>query len=248
MREQVTAWLARSLSCAIDDLRLSFEESQAEFLDSSSVGLTVSIRSLGASDKLSLAITTYRGDVIASATTVRVSPLIRREVAVAARRINRGDAISEDAISRDEQWVPPSVVPIGMDAIQGVIARSRIEAGTVLRPEHVDQPIAVKKGEIVTVDCVAGSVVVRAMARAMATAKEGEVIAFQYLESKRTFNARVNGPGRAVLVAVPENRGEDARDGESPQQAIAPAAKSQTKTHPKSESNSKLARTNGDRP
>lgn len=200
MREQVTAWVARSLGIDAADLRLTFDDANADFLDSSSRGQTLMMRSLGASDKLSISVTAYRGDVIATSTTIRVTPLIRREVATAARRISRGDAIASGALAHDVQWLPPSVTPILPEALEGVIARSTIDAGAVIRAEHIEQPVVVKKGEIVTVDCVSGGVVVRAMARAMAQAKDGEVIAFQYLESKRSFNARVNGPGRAVLV------------------------------------------------
>lgn len=200
LRDQVVTWLAHAFACSHDDLRVTFDEAQGEALDASVVGVATSIRSLGSSDKVSLAITTYRGDVITNSLTIRVAPLIRREVAVASRRIARGEPLTSDVLRPDEQWVPPSVVPIDARSLHGVIARSRIDAGTILRPEHVDQPIVIKKGEIVTIDCVSGGIVVRAMARAMAAARDGEIIAFQYLESKRSFNARANGPGRAVIV------------------------------------------------
>ncbi len=146
--------------------------------------------------------------------------------------------MNADTVSRDEQWVAPSVAALDPSAIQGVVARNRIDAGTILRPEHVEQPVVMKKGEIVTVDCVSGSVVVRAMARAMSPAKDGEVIAFQYLDSKRSFNARVNGPGRAVLVAATDPLVAEAPVDGAPQQAILP--------NPRSHSKSKLASAQGD--
>ena len=212
LRDQVVTWLAHAFACSADDLRVTFDDAQGEALDASVVGVTTSIRSLGMSDRLSLAITTYRGDVITNTLTLRVAPLIRREVAVASRRIARGEPLTSDVLRTDEQWVPPSVVPIDARSLHGVIARSRIDAGTIIRPEHVDQPIVIKKGEIVTIDCVSGGVVVRAMARAMAAAREGEIIAFQYLESKRSFNARANGPGRAVVVVGGEPEAEGGGD------------------------------------
>lgn len=212
IRDQVASWLARSFACQAADLRLSFDDAQRDILNASTQGLTVSIRSLGASDKLSLAVTTYRGDLIANTATLRVTPLIRRDVATAARRISRGEAITADALSHDEQWLPPSVAPIQSSDIQGVIARVRIDPGTIIRPEHIDQPLVIKKGEIITVDCLSGGVVVRAMARAMTPGKDGDIIPFQYLESKRPFNARVNGPGRAVLVAATESQFADDSD------------------------------------
>jgi flagella basal body P-ring formation protein FlgA len=200
LRDQVVSWLAHAFACSPEDLRVTFDDAQSEALDASVVGLATSIRSLGSSDKLSLAMTTYRGDVITNSLTIRVAPLIRREVAVASRRIARGEPLTSDVLRTDEQWVPPSVVPIDARSLHGVIARTRIDAGTIIRHEHIDQPIVIKKGEIVTVDCVSGGIVVRAMARAMSAARDGEIIAFQYLESKRSFNARANGPGRAVIV------------------------------------------------
>jgi flagella basal body P-ring formation protein FlgA len=57
----------------------------------------------------------------------------------------------------------------------------------------------VRRGELVTVHCVSGGIVVKAKARARAEARQDEVIELQMDGSKKTFRARIVGPGRAVV-------------------------------------------------
>jgi flagella basal body P-ring formation protein FlgA len=61
--------------------------------------------------------------------------------------------------------------------------------------------VVIRRGEMVSVDCLSGRVVLRATARALSAGVEGQIIEFKVPGADRTFTARVAGPGRAVAMA-----------------------------------------------
>jgi len=71
----------------------------------------------------------------------------------------------------------------------------------VVMAEAVAPTVAVAKGDIVAIRCISGTVVLSTRARAMATGRDGELVQFQALDSKRTFFARMDGKGHATVVA-----------------------------------------------
>jgi flagella basal body P-ring formation protein FlgA len=105
----------------------------------------------------------------------------------------------------DRQWLAPTIQPATAAQAIGAIVRGRVEAGKVVMAKDVEPPIIVKKGDLVSVDCIAGTVVVGTTARAKENGTDGQVIEFQSLQSKKTFQARINGNGRAVMVIPGEN-------------------------------------------
>jgi flagella basal body P-ring formation protein FlgA len=70
----------------------------------------------------------------------------------------------------------------------------------MLTAPDVDRPIAVKRGDIVSVRSVVGTASVRTRARALAAGGEGDVIDLEVLGSRARITARVIGPGRAVIA------------------------------------------------
>jgi flagella basal body P-ring formation protein FlgA len=103
-------------------------------------------------------------------------------------------------VVREQRWLSPSMAAAGEGAI-GQVVRGRIGAGEVVLGRDVEPPMVARRGDVVSVDCLAGGLVVRTTARATENGREGEVITLQALNSKRTFRARMDGPGRAVLLA-----------------------------------------------
>ena len=125
----------------------------------------------------------------------------RRLVAVAAAPKRRGDDLGKDDFTVEQRWVALNAAPAPVDDIAGASACSRLAPGQMIASVDITPPQVVAKGDQVTVHCVSGGVLVTARARAMAPARDGELIEFQSLDGKRRFQARVNGRGRAVMSA-----------------------------------------------
>lgn len=60
-------------------------------------------------------------------------------------------------------------------------------------------PMIIKRGDDVTLCCLAGAVELKSKAKALSSARDGEVVQLQVEGSKKTISARVSGPGYAVM-------------------------------------------------
>lgn len=199
VRSHIPARIAEFLGVGVRDIQLTFEPGDAALLDAPLDSLTLSIQPTGSGDRIPLAVRLYDRDRLVAGGSVRVGVLVRRATFVARNPIVRGTSVTDDLFTREDRWLPPSVEPAGDSAI-GQVARARIGGGEVIARADLESPIIVKRGELVTVDCISGGFMVRSTARATEPGREGQVISFQSLNSKNTFRARMSKPGQAVMV------------------------------------------------
>lgn len=214
VRDAVVAKLAQTLGVAESDLRVSFDAEDADLLDLALAGRLAEVRPVGSSERLPVAVTLYEqgpgGARIAASRTIRAGVLVRRPVAIAAAALRRGEVIGPEDITPDVQWLDPNARPVPAEAAAGAAVRSRLRAGQLIEQGDIEPAVVVRKGEIVSIHCPAGTVVLRTAGRALADGREGEVVEFEPADrparrgERRTFYARMNGPGRAVAVAGTE--------------------------------------------
>jgi flagella basal body P-ring formation protein FlgA len=200
VRDHVRTRIAQACNAEPSDLRLTFEDSDS-LLDTPTAGLTVAVAPAAISDRMPINIRVYRGDFLLAQGVARVTVLIRRDVLVTTAALNRGSSVDMESVTPQEQWLPPSILPATRTQVLGSVARARVEAGRVILARDVEAPVVIQRGDLVSIDCLSGTIVVTTNARSKEPGREGDVIQFQSLNSKKTFSARVNGPGKAVLVA-----------------------------------------------
>lgn len=205
VRARVTALLARVLAASPENLRVRFDPRDDDLLNLSLNGRRVevqpgAIRSAG--ERVPFTIWVYAGNRVAERRTILVEAQMRVAVLVLTAEAARKASIRRSMVRVEERWLPPGGSPLvaSMEALDGAIARTRLPVGTALRQAHLDSPIVVRKNERVMVHCVGQAIVLKAPARALADGAEGDVIAFKLDGAEHTFLARVDGPGRAVVV------------------------------------------------
>lgn len=203
VRKQSASALASMLGVGTADLRLSFDERDAEFLDRPRLGVRIAVQPVSSSGsaRAMLSVRVFDGDRLVESGTVRADVLVRRRVVVVQSALRRKDAVEAGMLAEQEAWLPAGGGrPIGsIDEAAGSLARTRLDAGTILLAEHLEPPIVVRRNELVTVHAVRGSFEVKTRARARCDARRGEVIDFRPEGSKTWFAARVAGPGVAVV-------------------------------------------------
>lgn len=210
VRSAVAMRIAQILRADPADLRLSFAAADSELLALPVGQRTLEVRSAGSSDRMALALTLYEQDRIIASKTIRIGVLVRRSVVIAAAVKRRGEAVVEADITLDEQWLGPSVVPAELGEVLGSAVRNRLSAGEIITPSHLTPPVVVRKGDQVAVRCISGSVALMTRGRAMSDAKDGDIIQVQAIEDpERVYSARVDGHGRAVLVAAASTRNRE---------------------------------------
>jgi flagella basal body P-ring formation protein FlgA len=203
--------IALMLDVPETDLRVTFAASDQSLLATPLVGRTLVLQPGGQGARMPINVRVFEGDRIVATGTVRPSVEVRRVVLVASSHIARGDAIDVRNAVRETRWLSPVVVPADPSKAVGTNARFAIAPGEVIEARGVESPVVVERGDLVAVDCLSGSFVVRAQARAMAPGRVGDVVEFVITGSKRPFRARIDGPGRAVMVGEGGEAPADAR-------------------------------------
>lgn len=126
------------------------------------------------------------------------------DIPVLARPLSRGEVVA----AGDIEWLTlgagaaPANVVADAETLVGMAAKRALRAATPIMRYDVERPAAVEKGEIVSVVYQTGALSLVARARALADAAEGDTIRFVNLQSNRTFEATVEGPGKARVVAA----------------------------------------------
>lgn len=205
LRARVLHRLAGILGCEIDDLRATFDARDESLLAMRVEGLVTEIESIGRSGRLALRITVYDRDRIVTHQTIDVKAEVRQTVAIARAPLRRGEVIAAGDVTFEARWLSSILKPAAGEHIVGSAARSHIQAGQMILDRDVQAPFVVSRGDVVSVHVVSGSLVVESRARALSAGRDGEIVEFESLDpnprERSRFKARMNGRGRAVMMA-----------------------------------------------
>lgn len=202
VRDLIAPRLAQLFAVDASRVRVTFDDSAKELLDTPVTGRTCELTPQGTSEKVPMLVRVYDQDRVAASGTIRVLVRVQRWVILARVPMKKGDVLDLADITSEERWVSPTADLADTSMIGGV-TRTKLSAGQLVQSSDVEAAVVVKKGELVSVSCVSASVVIKAIARATQDARAGDVIKFEHTDTrKRSFLARVSGPGRAVSIAA----------------------------------------------
>ncbi len=206
VRKLIALRLAGLYAVATDDLRLKFVGVSSEdstLLDSSAEPprrVEVQPGASGSAGRVGVRVDIYQGDRLTLSRTISVEALVRREGCIASGPIERDQVVTGVDVVSESRWMSPSAEPpITVEQALGLSAKRRIEAGRGLVADDVRPPMAVGRGDEVTVHTLSGGVVLKSRARALAAARDGEMVELRRDGSKKSFFARMSGRGVAVV-------------------------------------------------
>lgn len=206
LRALIESQIASELGVSTGDVQVSYEGASANgppWLErplppDSRVRVTVS--GFGISGRTPVRVEAFSGDRVVLDQSAQTLVRVRVLVPVAAKALLREAAITEQDLKLDERWQPAGQAPPPTtESLLGGILRRRIEAGRPVAPADVTTPVVIRRGEEVWVECISGVLVVKARARALENARDGELVRLAIDKSKQTLTARMNGRGRAVV-------------------------------------------------
>ena len=113
-----------------------------------------------------------------------------------------GDTISSASLTSIE--VPANRVASTMitapDVLAGQVARRSIRAGTALFAMDFSKPVAVKKGDTITIIAERPGIRLSAQGKAMSNGSKGDIVTFMNTTSRRQVDARIVDAGTAVIT------------------------------------------------
>lgn len=150
----------------------------------------------------------FQAELIAydGATPMRLSgrAYATMDVPVLARAIPAGQVIDDG----DIDWMPVRADRVRADALMdpdrmvGQEARRALRPGEPLRAYDLQAPVVVARGDIVNLVFSVPGLRLTARGRALEDAGSDEIARFVNLQSNRTIDAMVEGPGRARVVTA----------------------------------------------
>jgi len=124
------------------------------------------------------------------------------EAAVVTRALARGDLVKHSDISIEQR--PRSEFasdpPASVSGVVGLAARTSVRAGQGLRNSDLMKPEVVKKNEMVLLHYEVPGIVLTMRGQALDSGSEGDTVNVLNVQSKRTIQGTITGPGR---IAVP---------------------------------------------
>jgi flagella basal body P-ring formation protein FlgA len=126
------------------------------------------------------------------------------EVAVLTRPLARGDMVRTSDVARERR--PKSTVAVGslnrIEQIVGQAARRPIDAGQMMRASDLMKPELVRQNEPVTITYEVPGLLLSLRGKALESGTDGDVVNVLNIQSKRTVQAVVAGPGRVILLVT----------------------------------------------
>lgn len=206
VRTRVVEMLDRMFGVKDDPgaLRVLFDEGDEDLLGMEEWGRRILVRpgTSGTGSRVLVEVRVLSGDQIVASRTIAVNVEIRRRVVVLTADVERHDVITDKMVRETEMWVSPrgDGGPSNVKDVVGQRVRKPLHAGEVLRSGDVEPAILVARGSLVTVLCLKGGIGIQARGRAMDDGREGEMIECRLIDSRKAFEAKVDGPGRVVVV------------------------------------------------
>lgn len=203
IRGRVADALADLFGVTRSEIRFKFDPRDDALLAQTEWGRRVAVQPVSgaSSSRVVVEVRIYLGERLIESRSVRVDVEIRRRVVTLLQTVQRKAELTSDVLAEGMQWLAPGgAAPISsIKQAVGSVARTRLEAGGVLRESEIEAAIVIRRNELVTVHCLRAGFEVRSRARASRDAAVGDVIEFTLEGSRRPFMARVDAPGRAVV-------------------------------------------------
>lgn len=140
-------------------------------------------------------------------TTLNVTVAVLRDLVMARSNISRGEVLTPDRIERVRRPVTTHRVQFASyEQVVGHVAQTPVQQFSLLPASAVgsvpeqENPVVVKRRDRVRVDLRTGHLMVQLRrAEAMQNGKMGDRIEVMNMDTRRTFVARVVGPGHVVV-------------------------------------------------
>ncbi len=201
IRDAVMDKVAGVLGVATSALTLSFEAQDAEFLAMSTRGRTVAVSPTGTGERIGVMVKLYERDRVVASQSMRVGVAIRQKCAIAVASLDRAAPVATNSFKIEERNIAPGMIIADPATLVGRTTRSRLAPGEIIEARDVESPVVVSRGDVVTIECLSGAIMLKTYGRARGSGREGDIVSFEPLRKGRPFEARIAGPGRAVAIS-----------------------------------------------
>jgi flagella basal body P-ring formation protein FlgA len=144
------------------------------------------------------------GSAAARRTSLRFTGSVTEtlEAATLARAVRPGEVIkASDVVMERRPRAEVGSDGLGVEQAIGLAAKSTLRSGQVLHANNLTKPQIVQRNEAVTMTYQAPGMLLTVRGKAMEAGAAGDVVGVLNIQSNRTVQATITGPGRVAILA-----------------------------------------------
>ena len=203
LRGMVEELLAERAGATLDQIQVSYSARDAKLLDTPILSKSVEIEPtmLNTLGNVPIAVRLYEGQRVVESFTITAKVKCVMLAVVSSQRIARGDRYSRDNVEVRECIVDSSdITPItDPSLVYGQQASMSLNADQLITVRAVRPPVLIKRGDLVTVRCFIGGLIVKTVGIAKQDGALDEVIEIKNDTTHETYLATVTGSKQAVV-------------------------------------------------
>lgn len=200
VRTSLERWIRDRYRIGSDQLKIDFQDDDLDFLSTSTQDRLVEIRELSKRGRTAVRIVVLDAYEIAAEKAIIFDVQVYRTVLIARSRVNRNEILENADFMSESRWVSPEHESVRAQDALGMSIVKAISPGEVLGDDHLEMPMVIRRGDLVSAKSIAGSVVVTVRGRAKADARKGETVEVESLNGSSAFSARAVAEGRVLII------------------------------------------------
>lgn len=217
LRDHVVGFIEQFAGVGRSELQIKFADSDASVLDQSIVGQRLEVEpvSVTALGRVPLIVRRYDGDRLLQTHRLTMDVARRVLAVVAAAGISHGQTIAAGDVMIREVYIDDAKADPMTDLarVVGQTCVSVLRQGAIVQSRHLRSPVLIKRGDLVTVRCLAGGLVVKTTARALEDGSLDQVIRVRSDRgSQQTYSVKVTGVRETQIVAGAESHQQATTD------------------------------------
>jgi flagella basal body P-ring formation protein FlgA len=203
---EVAMLLAKQTGLAMDHVRVSFGKTSRDILQQSTQGRRIEIRprsSMTGADRVAVEAIEWSDGRIIRRDAIDAHVAICIPTATATATLRRGHHLVASDFTLTDIWTTPAQAPFLAQEhdLSGRTIAIQVDEDAVIRRRDLVTPTVINRGDIVTVHCLVGSVVIRMKATAQGKASLGDTVELRRGRHEAPFLATVTGPSEARIDA-----------------------------------------------
>ncbi len=204
LRDRVIEFIEQHSGIDQADLQVTFAANDAPILDQIAWQDRYEFQPLSSTPvgRVPIIVRRYRNNQLAD--TLRVTTdVARRYLAVVAKQsVSRGQTFAPSDVEIREVYLDGTAdEPLtDLSRVIGQTAGTVVRAGAIVHRHQLQSPLLVRRGQLVTVRCINGGLVVKTVARATEDGSKNQVIHVRADRSRQTYPARVTGSQEVVVM------------------------------------------------
>ena len=206
LRERVVELIEQLSGVDEDQLRMTFNPKDEKRLTQSAWQDHYEIQPLSASTlgRIPFVIRQYRNGQLVHTARITVD-IARRYMAVVAKRaVGRNQTFAPGDVAIEEVYLDTAADQVATDLSEviGFVAASVVRQNAVVRKQQIRSPTLVRRGELMTVRCISGDLVVKTVGRSTEDGVLDQTVQVRNDRTRERYPVRVTGPRTGMVTSL----------------------------------------------